>query len=116
MSEFKPFTIERPWGSFRQFTNNSPSTVKILTLKPGEELSLQSHAKRSEFWRVIRGGGIMEIGDNKYNVTEGNEYSVPVNTKHRVIAGASGLSCLEISIGVFEENDEIRYEDKYGRA
>ena len=116
MAEFKIFQEERPWGNFRQFTLNSLSTVKILTLKPGEALSLQSHAKRSEFCRVIRGSGIMEIGNNKYNVVEGDEHNVPVNIKHRAIAGPSGLAYLEIDTGDFEENDEIRYEDKYGRA
>lgn len=116
MSEFKPFTIERPWGNFRQFTHNSLSTVKILTLKSGESLSLQSHAKRSEFVRIIQGSGTIEIWDMKYNVVEGDEHNIPVNTKHRVMAGPSGLAYLEISMGNFEENDEIRYEDKYGRA
>ncbi len=116
MPEFKPFTIERPWGNFRQFNLNSPVTVKILTLKPNEQLSLQSHAKRSEFCKVISGSGIMEIGDDKYNVKEGDEYNVPINTKHRIIAGPSGLAYLEVDTGNFEENDEIRYEDKYGRT
>lgn len=116
MPEFKVFQEKRPWGNFRQFTHNSSSTVKILTIKPNEQLSLQSHAQRSEFCRVIRGSGVMEIGDNKYDVKEGDEYNIPINVKHRVIAGPSGLAYLEIDTGNFEENDEIRYEDKYGRA
>ncbi|MDE2399692.1 MAG: cupin domain-containing protein [Patescibacteria group bacterium] len=116
MQEFKVFQEERPWGNFRQFTHNTLSTVKILTLKPNQALSLQSHAKRSEFCRIISGSGIIEIGDNKYNVKEGDEYNIPINTKHRVSAGALGVSYLEISIGDFEENDEVRYEDQYGRA
>lgn len=116
MAEFKIFQEERPWGNFRQFTHNSPSTVKILTIKPNEQLSLQSHAQRSEFYRVIRGSGMMEIGDDKYNVKEGDEYNVPVNVKHRVIAGPLGLACLEIDTGYFDEGDVVRLEDKYGRA
>src|SRR3990170_4118992 len=97
MEEFKPFTIERPWGNFRQFNLNTSVTVKILTLKPNEQLSLQSHAKRSEFCRVISGSGVVEIGENKYNAKEGDEYNVPVNTKHRVIAGDAGLSYLKLT-------------------
>ena len=46
----------------------------------------------------------------------GGEYTVPVNAKHRAVAGSTGLIFLEIDEGDFEENDEIRYEDKYGRA
>ena len=115
MEEFKPFTIERPWGNFRQFNLNTSVTVKILTLKPNEQLSLQSHAKRSEFCRVISGSGIVEIGENKYNVAIGDEYNVPVGVKHRVIAGDSGLAYLEIDTGDFDEEDIIRYEEKNGR-
>ena len=116
MEEIKPFQIERPWGNFRQFTHNVVSTVKIITLKPNEALSLQSHTKRDEFWRIIGGSGVVEIGDIKYNVSEGDEHYVPINAKHRAISGPSGLVFLEIDTGDFEENDEVRYEDKYGRV
>src|SRR3989344_6336949 len=114
MEEFKPFTIERPWGNFRQFNLNSLATVKILTIKPGEMLSLQSHTKRSEFVKIIHGNGVLEIGENKYNVVEGDEHNIPINTKHRMTAGAYGLAYLEIDMGDFDEEDIIRYEDKYG--
>jgi len=117
MEELKPFTIERPWGNFRQFNQNSPVTVKILTVKENEELSLQSHAKRAEFWRVLKGNGIMETGENKHDVVPGYEQNIPIGVKHKIIAGPSGIQILEIAIGDFlEEKDEVRYEDKYGRA
>ncbi len=115
MPDFKIFQEERPWGNFRQFTHNSTSTVKIITIKPGESLSLQSHSKRSEFWRVIEGSGVVEIENNKYDVVSGDEHNVPVNAKHRATAGESGLVFLEIDEGDFDEEDIVRYEDKYGR-
>lgn len=116
MLEFKVFQVERPWGNFRQFIQNNPSTVKIITVKPGEELSLQSHAKRSEFWRIIRGDGTVQIEDKKYSAIVGEEYEIPFGEKHRISAGLSGIEFLEIATGDFDENDIIRYEDKYGRV
>ena len=116
MSELEIFQEERPWGNFRQFTHNTSSTVKIIAIKSGEALSLQSHSKRAEFWRVIHGSGIVEIGDNKYNVKEGDEHNIPIGVKHRATAGPNGLIFLEIATGDFEESDFVRYEDKYGRA
>lgn len=107
---------ERPWGSFRKFTDNTPSTVKILKVKPNEELSLQSHNKREEFWRVINGDGIFEVGDKKSIVEEGNEQYIPIKTKHQIKAGTGGMEVLEISFGEFDEGDIVRYEDKYGRV
>ena len=108
--------VKRPWGNFRQFTRNVPSTVKILTVKAGEELSLQNHKKRSEFWHVVHGDGIIQVGKRKKNVGEGNEFYIPEGEMHRLIAGSSGIIVLEIAMGEFDENDIIRYEDKYGRV
>jgi mannose-1-phosphate guanylyltransferase/mannose-1-phosphate guanylyltransferase/mannose-6-phosphate isomerase len=107
---------QRPWGSFRRFTDNETSTVKIITVKPNEELSLQSHNKREEFWRVIKGSGIFEIGAKKYIVDEGVEQYVPIKIKHKIKAGSEGMEVLEIAFGNFDESDIIRYEDKYGRV
>lgn len=108
--------VERPWGGFRQFTHNSPSTVKIITVKPNEQLSLQSHTKREEFWRVVGGSGVVEIDGVKYDALKDQEYSVTLGAKHRMYAGEYGLEILEIAIGDFDEEDITRYEDKYGRA
>lgn len=110
------FQTDRPWGNFRQFTYNKPSTVKILNVNPNEQLSLQSHKNRSEFWRVITGSGIVEIGDIKENASVGNEYEILMGEKHRLSAGSNGISVLEIAIGNFDENDIVHYEDKYGRV
>lgn len=107
---------ERPWGVFRKFTNNTLSTVKILIVKPNEQLSLQSHNERREFWRVIKGEGSFYINDKEISVSVGDEQYVPVGTKHQIKAGDEGIEVLEISLGHFNESDIIRYEDKYGRV
>lgn len=115
IKKFQPFQVERPWGYFRQFCENTPATVKILVIKPNEMLSLQSHAKREEFWRVIAGQGVAQIGDKQREIKVGDEVIVPLGAKHRLMAGALGLEFMEISFGEFDENDIIIYEDKYGR-
>ena len=43
----------RPWGNFERFTLNEQSTVKIITVNPGEAFSLQVHGHREEFWRGV---------------------------------------------------------------
>ena len=116
MAEVKAFQVEKPWGNFRQFTHNSSSTVKIITVNPGEALSLQSHKKRAEFWKVVKGDGIVEIDGVRMDIGEGGECEVPQGSKHRLAAGRSGIMVLEIATGDFDENDIVRFEDKYGRA
>lgn len=110
------FQIERPWGNFRQFTHNNSSTIKIVTVKPNETLSLQSHKNRSEFWHVISGYGTIEIGEIKKNTIVGDEHEIKVGEKHRLSAGPDGVQVLEIASGDFDEADIIHYEDKYGRV
>ena len=116
MKDSKIYQEERPWGNFRQFTHNILSTVKIITVKPDEMLSLQSHEKRSEFWHVLVGSGIVQIGEDKKNAKVGDEYEIKVGEKHRLSAGGEGIQVLEIATGDFDEKDVIHYEDKYGRV
>ena len=116
MAELKILEVKKPWGNFRQFTHNSSSTVKIITVNPGETLSLQNHAKRSEFWRVTRGEGVIEVNGAKHHVQVGDERSIPIGAKHRLKAGPNGIQVLEIATGNFDEEDIVRFEDKYGRA
>jgi len=115
MIKEKTFQIERPWGNFRQFTKNDNTTIKILTVKPNEILSLQSHHHREEFWHVISGQGWVEIGGVKTAVKTGDEHEVKVEEKHRLSAGPDGLQVLEIATGDFDELDIVHFEDKYGR-
>ncbi len=106
---------ERPWGFFERFTLNEPSTVKIITVEPSQSLSLQQHAHRDEEWKILRGSGSVTVGEKISHVQPGDEFFVAKNTKHRVEAGPQGLQFLEVALGVFEENDIVRFQDKYGR-
>ncbi len=111
-----PITTKRPWGSFTRFTNNEPSTVKILHINKGEEFSLQYHTHREEFWKIISGHPDIVISDKTYNPNEGEEFVIKPHTNHRISAPKDNVVVLEISKGKFDEDDIVRIEDKYGRA
>lgn len=106
---------KRPWGSFRKFTQNSNTTVKIIEILPGESLSLQTHKQRGEFWRIISGNGIVEINGERTDAEKGAEFFIPTHATHRAIAGDATLEILEIAVGEFDENDIERLQDNYGR-
>ncbi|MEK7089370.1 MAG: phosphomannose isomerase type II C-terminal cupin domain [Patescibacteria group bacterium] len=110
-----PIIDTRPWGEFKRFTHNEPTTVKIITVNAGEELSLQFHKHRREFLKILSGTGTMQIGDKKIPAEKGAEFFVEVGQHHRVSAGDEPLEFLEIAFGDFDENDIVRLEDKYGR-
>jgi len=112
----KTFTIERPWGHFDQFTKNEPTTIKVHFFKPNSSWSLQYHNHRDEFWRILAGHAVVTIGDEKINAKPGDEFMVPRLTKHRVETLGEPGQLLEICYGDFDEEDQVRLEDKYGRA
>jgi mannose-6-phosphate isomerase-like protein (cupin superfamily) len=108
-------TTKRPWGSFTRFTNNEPSTVKLLYVNKGEQLSLQYHNHRNEFWRVISGNPEIVVGEETKVAEPGSEFNIPANTNHRIGAPTDDVVILEISTGEFDEEDIVRLEDKYNR-
>ncbi len=110
------YTEVRPWGKFEQFTKNESTTVKIITVHPNQQLSLQLHHSRAEFWRVIAGNGTIEIDRTRLQAHPGDEFFIPMETTHRMNAGTNGLQILEIAYGHFDEADIVRLEDTYGRS
>ncbi len=111
----KIFADERPWGSFEQFTCNSPSTVKIISVQAGKRLSLQSHEKRDELWTALDDNVIVEIDGAVKILKNGEKAFIPRHSRHRLSAGDKDIHILEISFGEFDENDVARYEDDFGR-
>jgi mannose-6-phosphate isomerase-like protein (cupin superfamily) len=56
LQEWKAPKTERPWGYYCVLhEHGSQVKVKELTVRPGQRLSMQKHAKRSEFWFVAEG-------------------------------------------------------------
>jgi mannose-6-phosphate isomerase-like protein (cupin superfamily) len=111
----KTYTEERPWGNFEQFCKNEKVTVKILHVNPNEELSLQFHHNRDEFWRVIEGTGDIVIGNETKAGKKGDEFFIPRETNHTIKAHDSFIKVLEVAFGEFDENDIVRISDKYHR-
>lgn len=111
----KPFSVEKPWGKFEQYTLNEKTTIKIITVKKGQKLSLQKHEKRKELWVALDEGLTAEINGKKIRLKKGQMIIVPKKAKHRTWATKTARF-LEISFGHFDENDIKRYEDVYGRV
>ena len=107
---------DRPWGSFDQFTANEETTVKIVRVAPEKRLSLQKHAHRAEFWKVLEGTGTAQVNDTEQAVSVGDELEIPAGAVHRLSGGPEGVAVLEIAIGNFDENDIERIADDFGRS
>lgn len=112
----QPLVDRRPWGSFRQYTANEASTVKIIEVEPHAALSLQRHRERDEFWVVLDDGLFVEIDGTSVRASAGDEFFVPRGAAHRVCGGPTPARFLEICFGHFDEDDIERLDDRYGRT
>ena len=115
---------KRPWGEFHQYTKHEVSTVKTLIVNPGESLSDQRHQFRTELWisHTVGGRVHLEYADGQKEVVElivGTEVEIPVGTWHRLEClpdAPAPIRLTEVSFGKFDENDNERRSDKYGRS
>ena len=108
----------RPWGYYDVLLHMPGYKVKILTIIPQGEISLQRHAYRSEHWYIVNGEGIVTKSRNEIRVLAGDSVDLPVNEVHRIRnIGNENLVFIEIAQGNYlEEDDIVRLEYKYGRV
>ena len=110
--------IYRPWGNYFSIAEDLNWQVKLITVKPGEKLSLQKHLHRSEHWIVVKGTAQVEIDNKNFQLTTNQSAYIPKGAKHRLCNfEESNLNIIEVQSGDYlGEDDIIRFEDKYGRS
>lgn len=108
--------VTRPWGSFSQYAFNEDTTVSLMTVLPGQRLSLQSHTGRAELWIVLDDGATVQVDDDIRTYQAGDEVWIPANARHRLSnSGEHPVRVLEVAFGNWQQEDIQRYEDDYAR-
>ncbi len=111
------YSERRPWGGFDRFVFNELCSVKILTVMPGQAISLQSHERRSEWWVILDAKLDVEKDGKRITLHRGEDIFFPAGSKHRAFGLDKPCRWLEIAFGVNEEDGDIhRYDDQYGRT
>jgi mannose-1-phosphate guanylyltransferase/mannose-1-phosphate guanylyltransferase/mannose-6-phosphate isomerase len=107
----------RPWGSFENLHDEKHLKVKRIIVLPGKRLSLQSHKNRSENWVVIKGHGVVTLGEEIILLGPNQTVFIPAGSKHRISnPGAEDLVFVEVQTGSYlGEDDIIRYQDDFDR-
>jgi mannose-1-phosphate guanylyltransferase/mannose-6-phosphate isomerase len=109
-------SVVRPWGGFSQYVSNGECTVSLMTVKPGQRLSLQSHTARAELWIIVDDGAVIQVDDQVAEYRAGDEVWIPASGKHRLSCkGPDPVRVLEIAFGNWQQSDITRYEDDYAR-
>ncbi len=107
----------RPWGNFESLLTEKNFHIKILTVLPGESLSLQKHKFRSENWVVVRGLAKVTIDSKTQYLQVGQSVFIPQGSVHRLENDENEtLVIVEVQTGTYFGEDDIeRFEDKYSR-
>ena len=90
LEEWKAPRTERPWGYYRVLHEVSGMKVKELTVEPKQQLSMQRHNLRAEYWIVSEGQAIVNRTiDSGYILPPvilqtHDEYCVPVTEWHQL--------------------------------
>ena len=112
-----PEYSERPWGSYTVLAEADTYKVKTIEVHPGQRLSYQRHAHRSEHWFVVEGQGAVTLDGTESSVKRGDTVDVAVGVAHRIHnTGEEPLVFVEVQHGdYFGEDDIVRLDDDYGR-
>lgn len=110
--------VYRPWGSYDSVDGGHRFQVKRISVKPGEQLSLQKHHHRAEHWIVVSGTAEVTRDDDTFLMTENESTYIPIGAVHRLAnPGKIPLELIEVQSGAYLGEDDIeRLQDNYGRT
>lgn len=110
--------VNRPWGNFKTVHIDCNFTVKILTIYPNSQISLQYHKNRSEHWIITKGIANITKGDQKFVLKENEVTFIEKEEIHRIENNEKfDLIIVEVQTGEkISEKDIVRLDDIYGRV
>lgn len=109
--------VERPWGAFTILHEAQGFKIKLIEVFPGEQLSLQLHSRREEFWTIIAGECEVTVGETVSALKRGATAHIPRGIRHALKnTGTQPVQIIEIMSGDYlAEDDSVRFADIYGR-
>lgn len=86
--------------------------VKDLVVRPGNQLSLQKHQGREEFWVVKKGLLTVVVDGQRIDVEEGNAIFIPKGAVHCMNNRTDAdVEVEELQLGICREEDNVRLLD-----
>ena len=91
--------VDKPWGKVVTYALNQPSSVRVITVEPGQETSVHYHQMRDEMWVVLDGGLSVQIGNRSVDAVPGEEFMVAATRAHIFAEDARDLPILRAALG-----------------
>ena len=119
-STIRTETIERthrPWGWYETVSEVPGNKIKRIRVMPGQQISLQKHARRAEHWVVVMGTARVHVGGRELDMVQGEHIDIPLGAVHRLTnLTADPVEIVEVQFGTYLGDDDIvRLQDDYGR-
>jgi len=61
------------------------SQLVLMTLRPGEEIGMETHGGHDQFLRIEKGTGYVELDGERHELRDGSAVVVPAGTRHNVV-------------------------------
>jgi len=111
-------TVDKPWGSELIWAETERYVGKVISINPGQRLSLQYHEIKDEAILVTSGTLRLHLEDaageiKTLDMVPGEHRHIPVGRKHRFEALDEPVQLTEVSTP--ELNDVVRLEDDFAR-
>jgi mannose-6-phosphate isomerase len=121
-AQFTSGTVQaKPWGQEHIYAEGEHGYVgKLLTVRAGEQLSLQFHVDKDETMAVVSGEALLEHGPAVDRLVPqalraGDVVHLPAGVLHRVTAVTDLLLAEASTAAPGWRDDVVRLADRYGR-
>lgn len=72
--------------NYRQVLHTTPQLqLVVMSIPPGEEIPREKHKKKTQFFRIESGKGMVEADGRKVYVKDGDSIMISPNTYHRIV-------------------------------
>jgi mannose-6-phosphate isomerase-like protein (cupin superfamily) len=79
-------TITLKNNNYRKVINTTKrSQLVVMSLKPLEEIGMETHKTKDQFIRIEQGVGMAVLNGKKYKLKDGTAVVIPAGTKHNII-------------------------------
>lgn len=85
----------------------------LMSLKPQEEIGLETHNENDQFFRFEQGEGKAIVGETEYNIKDDDVLIIPAGTPHNIINTSDSIDLKLYSLyGPSHHKDEIIHTTK----
>ena len=108
---------QRPWGWYETVSEVAGYKIKRIHVTPGQQISLQKHARRAEHWVVVQGVARVTLDDQIFDLPTGGHCDIALGQVHRLANQTTEpVEIVEVQFGSYlDEDDIVRLQDDYGR-